>query len=308
MRISLIVAMSENRVIGREGQLPWRLSADLRRFKQLTMGHHLIMGRKTFESIGRVLPGRTSIVVTRQPGYRAQGVVVAPSLTDALRHAEQAGDDEAFVIGGGEIYRQILPATDRIYLTLVKAMVDGDTRFDELDYSAWKLVASEEHPADEKNAYNHSFRTYDRVTSRAETTRKEPIVEESQATIQELLNLSQQLLNCVMTGDWQAYIQLCDASLTCFEPEARGQLVEGLQFHQFYFELGGATGKKQVTITQPHVRLIGTDGAVVCYVRLTQSADANGDNVQTSRIEETRVWQKRNGAWKHVHFHRSANA
>ena len=114
MRISLIVAMSENRVIGRGGGLPWRLSADLKRFKHLTMGHHLIMGRKTFESIGRVLPGRTSIVVTRQTDYRAAGVVVARSLSEALHIAATAGDDEAFVIGGGEIYRQILPSADQL--------------------------------------------------------------------------------------------------------------------------------------------------------------------------------------------------
>ena len=190
----------------------------------------------------------------------------------------------------------------------MKATVDGDTRFDELDYSTWKFVAAEDHPADEKNDYNYSFRTYDRVASREKTSRKDPIVDEQQTTIQELLNLSQQLLNCIMAGDWQAYLQLCDPSLTCFEPEARGQLVEGLQFHQFYFELGASTGRKQVTITQPHVRMVGTDAAVVCYVRLTQSADASGGNVQTSRFEETRVWQKRNGAWKHVHFHRSSNA
>lgn len=170
MRISLIVAMSENRVIGREGKLPWRLSADLRRFKQLTMGHHLIMGRKTFESIGRVLPGRTSIVVSHQPDYQADGAIVASSLNEALDIVEKSGDDEAFVIGGGEVYRQVLPAADRIYLTLVKATINGDTRFSDLDYSAWKLAASEDHPADEKNAYNYSFRTYDRSVSREKAT------------------------------------------------------------------------------------------------------------------------------------------
>jgi len=143
MKISLIVAISENRVIGRNGQLPWHLSADLRRFKQITMGHHIIMGRKTFESIGRVLPGRTSIVVTRQPNYKAEGVVVAHSINEALRMA--AADDEVFIIGGNELYRQVLPAADRMYLTLVRAVVDGDTRFVDLDYADWQLVTREDH-------------------------------------------------------------------------------------------------------------------------------------------------------------------
>lgn len=126
------------------------------------------------------------------------------------------------------------------------------------------------------------------------------------AATRELLAVTQQLLNSIVAGDWQTYQTLCDPSLTCFEAEARGQLVEGMQFHSFYFNSSGSPARRQVTMTQPHVRMLGDDAAVVCYVRLTQSIDGSGA-AQTSRYEETRVWQKKAGAWRHVHFHRSAN-
>jgi len=147
--------MAENGVIGRNGQLPWRLSADLRRFKRLTMGHHLIMGRKTFESIGRPLPGRTSIVVTRQQGYESPGVLVAHDLPHAMQLA--ADDDEVFIIGGSELYRQALQLVDRIYMTRVHASVDGDVRFPSMDESAWRGVDRCQHPADEENEYDSTF-------------------------------------------------------------------------------------------------------------------------------------------------------
>ena len=131
MHIALIVAVSRNRVIGRGGQLPWHLPADLRRFKRLTMGHHLIMGRKTFESIGRPLPGRTSIVVTRRLDYAPPGVLIAGSIPAALQLA--AADREVFFVGGGEVYGQALPLCHKIYLTEVAADVAGDTLFPELD-------------------------------------------------------------------------------------------------------------------------------------------------------------------------------
>ena len=123
-----------------------------------------------------------------------------------------------------------------------------------------------------------------------------------------LLELNQRLLESIIKGDWDSYQLLCDPSLTCFEAEARGQLVEGLAFHHYYFALpaSGAKAPKHVSITSPHVRMLGDDAAVVCYVRLTQSVDASG-SPQTSRFEETRVWQRIAGHWKHVHFHRSAN-
>ncbi len=161
MVISLIVAMSDNRVIGRDGDLPWRLSADLRRFKRLTMGHHIIMGRKTFESIGRLLPGRTSIVISRRQDYDAKGAKLARDLNDAI---QLAGDDnEVFVIGGAEIYRLALPRVDRIYMTAVHVAIEGDTYFPEFDARQWRLIEDERHAADEKNQYDYNFRIYERI-------------------------------------------------------------------------------------------------------------------------------------------------
>lgn len=162
MRVSLIAAMAENGVIGRGDQLPWRLSADLQRFKRLTMGHTVIMGRKTWESIGRPLPGRQMVVITRQPGYQAQGVTVAGSLPDALALARTAGDEEAFVIGGADVYRQALPFTDRIYLTLVLAEVEGDTKFPDVDWDTWARTDGESVEADADNEYPTMFYTFDR--------------------------------------------------------------------------------------------------------------------------------------------------
>ena len=125
----------------------------------------------------------------------------------------------------------------------------------------------------------------------------------------ELLSLNQKLLEAIVGGDWQTYESLCDPSITCFEPEARGQLAVGMPFHKYYFDLPGSPQKpaKNVTMSQPHVRLLGNDAAVICYIRLTQSLDASG-TPQTGRVEETRIWQKIGGQWRHVHFHRSANS
>lgn len=123
-----------------------------------------------------------------------------------------------------------------------------------------------------------------------------------------MLSLNQKLLEAIAAGDFGTYASLCDESLSCFEPESRGQLVVGLVFHRFYFELPkGTAAPRQVTISQPHVRLLGSDAAVVSYVRLTQTVDEHG-RPQTTRVEETRVWQRRDGQWKHVHFHRSASS
>ena len=124
--------------------------------------------------------------------------------------------------------------------------------------------------------------------------------------IQELLDVNQRLLDSIVSGDWQTYAELCDPTLSAFEPEARGQLVEGMEFHQFYFELGGRKGPCTTTMSSPHVRLLG-DSAVVCYVRLVQYVDADGHTV-TDKFEETRVWQRENERWIHVHFHRSCNS
>lgn len=165
-RISLVVAHSRNRVIGREGQLPWRLSGDLKRFKQLTMGHHLLMGRKTLESIGRILPGRTSLVLTRQADYKppvgCEAARVVHTLEEAIQVAAAANDAELFVIGGGEIYHLALSHADRIYLTLVDADIGGDATFPELDPNRWKCRSEEWHPADEKNEYRYAVQVWEK--------------------------------------------------------------------------------------------------------------------------------------------------
>jgi dihydrofolate reductase len=170
MRISIIVAVAENGVIGQRGQLPWRLSADLQRFKRLTMGHTIIMGRRTWESIGRALPGRRTVVVTRQAEYRVAdpSVSVVGSFDEALAVANSAGDSEAFVVGGSEIYRAALSRSDRLYITIVMADVDGDTYFvgekewRDWDWDSWVAVENELHEADEKNEHPYAFVTFQR--------------------------------------------------------------------------------------------------------------------------------------------------
>ena len=143
---SLVVAMARNRVIGRDNQLPWRLPADLAYFKRVTMGHPIIMGRRTYESIGRPLPGRLNIVVSRNPQFRAPGCTVVPSLDDAWRAAGEA--DEVCVIGGTSIFAEALPAADRIHLTEVEAEVPGDTWFPEFDRGEWTEREVEHHAPD----------------------------------------------------------------------------------------------------------------------------------------------------------------
>jgi dihydrofolate reductase len=160
MRRSALVAMAKNRVIGRHNTLPWRLSADLQRFKRLTMGHTLVMGRKTYESIGRPLPGRHTVVITRQPDFRPEGVQVVHSLEEALR-AAPAQEQELFIGGGAEIYRQALPLTDRLYLTVIERDVEGDAHFPELDLGGWELVEEEAHVGPEE-PLPYRFLTYDR--------------------------------------------------------------------------------------------------------------------------------------------------
>ena len=170
MRISIIAAVAENGVIGRGGKLPWHLAEDLRRFKRLTMGHTLVMGRRTWESIGRRLPGRRMIVVSRQAGYRpaVEGVEVADSLDAALQLAEAAGDEEAFVIGGAEMYREALRRADHLYLTSVLADVAGDTYFPDIDWNDWCLLEAEEHRADAQNDHPFAFEVYERFDPKSE--------------------------------------------------------------------------------------------------------------------------------------------
>jgi dihydrofolate reductase len=157
--LSLIVAVDRRGVIGVRNRLPWRLPDDLRRFKALTMGHAVVVGRKTYESIGRPLPGRRTIVVTHQADYRAPGATVAHSLEAALA---AAGDDpEVFVAGGGTLYAQALPLADRLYVTEVDTEVaGGDTRFPAIDPARWRLQAREGHPADAGHPHAFSYATY----------------------------------------------------------------------------------------------------------------------------------------------------
>ena len=162
MKISIIVAASANNVIGVGGGLPWHLPEDLKRFKEVTMGKPMIMGRATYDSIGRALPGRTSIVVTRQAGFEAEGCIVVDSIDAAM---EAAGDvEEIMVIGGGEIYRQVLPHADRIYMTRLQAELEGDTRFPELDMDEWEVSSVEEFPAGDEREFGFDVETLDRVT------------------------------------------------------------------------------------------------------------------------------------------------
>lgn len=159
MRIVLLVAVAENNVIGKQGTLlPWRLSADLKRFRRLTLGHPIIMGRKTYETIGRALPGRLNIVVTRNTAFTAPGCAVAHSLDDALAAAGTTGGGEVFIIGGGELFEASIDRAQKLYLTLVHARPDGDTFFN-YDPAAWREIERERHSADDKNQYEYSFIT-----------------------------------------------------------------------------------------------------------------------------------------------------
>ena len=160
MTISLVVAASTNNVIGSDGGLPWHLPDDLRHFKRLTTGNPIVMGRKTFESIGRPLPDRRNIVMTRDPDYMARGCDVVSSVREALDI--EADADEVMIIGGGQVYRDFLPHADRIYLTRVQADVEGDTYFPDIDEAGWRLVSSEPHAADEKHAYAFDVMVYER--------------------------------------------------------------------------------------------------------------------------------------------------
>jgi dihydrofolate reductase len=159
MRVSAIVAMSENRVIGRDNQLPWKISGDLKRFKAITLGHPVIMGRKTFESIGRLLPGRENIIISRQSNFSVPGAIVFQRLEDALAHCEKSAS-EAFIIGGAEIYRLCIPFISRIYLTLVHSKIEGDTYFPEFPNAEFHEVQRE--AGNQEGPFPYSFIVLDR--------------------------------------------------------------------------------------------------------------------------------------------------
>jgi len=161
MKISIVVAMAANGVIGQNNELPWHLPADLKHFKQTTMGKPILMGRKTWESIGRPLPGRTNIVITRDSTYSAAGCIVVHSVDAALTAAGE--QDEVMVIGGAQLYRRLLPYAETIYLTRIHERFDGDTRFPEIPDAEWQQLERIDHEADEKNPYDYSFIRLERL-------------------------------------------------------------------------------------------------------------------------------------------------
>ena len=161
--ISFLVAADEGNVIGKDNKLPWHLPADLKYFKNLTWGMPVVMGRKTFESIGKPLPGRTSIVITRNKAWAFEKVLVAHTIDEAVQFAAERGVKEVFVIGGAEIFTTTLPNAGRIYLTRIHHRFEGDVFFPEMQASEWQLVNSHTHQPDEKNGYSYTFETWERT-------------------------------------------------------------------------------------------------------------------------------------------------
>ncbi len=157
--------MANNGVIGCDNELPWKIPADLKRFRAITMGHHIIMGRKTYQSLSRLLPGRTTVIMSRDPGYMIEGAINVTSVNDAI--AACGDDQEIFFIGGGEVFRAVLDRVNRIYLTLVDAAVKGDTHFPDFDRSAWTTTSKQAIPADALNEYPHQFLVLDRIRATA---------------------------------------------------------------------------------------------------------------------------------------------
>lgn len=166
--ICIMAAMGRKRELGNGNKLPWHLPDDLARFRDITRGHSIIMGRKTYESIGKVLPDRKNIIVTRDPGYAAPGGTVAGSMEEALQEARKGGgaDEEIFVIGGGEIYKLALPYADKMYLTFVDAEIPADTYFPEFDENEWRVVGAVPHAADDRHAFPFVFKTYEKKKER----------------------------------------------------------------------------------------------------------------------------------------------
>ncbi|MFL0684828.1 MAG: dihydrofolate reductase [Algoriphagus aquaeductus] len=163
MQIILIAAVAKNKVIGKDNQLIWKLSADLKRFKNLTSGHFVLMGRKTFDSLGRLLPNRTHLIISRDPDYQApENHFSFRSIEDAIIFCNKIEVDRLFIIGGGQIYQEAMPICDRLEITEVEAEPDGDTFFPQIDPDKWKETEREEFPADEKNEFPYAFVTYEK--------------------------------------------------------------------------------------------------------------------------------------------------
>ncbi|MFS0863277.1 dihydrofolate reductase [Fredinandcohnia sp. 179-A 10B2 NHS] len=160
--ISLLLAMDKNQLIGKDNDLPWRLPADLAYFKRVTMGHPIIMGRKTYDSIGRPLPGRENIIVTRDRNYQVEGCKVVHSIDEIVQLGSET-KEELFVIGGSEIFKEILPYADRLYITEIDEVFEGDTYFPAFKKNEWNLISSEKGIKDEKNPYEYTFLVYEKV-------------------------------------------------------------------------------------------------------------------------------------------------
>ena len=158
--ISIIAAMAKNRVIGKGNRIPWRLPGEQQIFKKVTMGHHLVMGRKTYESLNRLLPGRTMVIVTRNPNYKVAGAIVVNSLQEAISAC--GSDDEVFIIGGAHLFKLALPLADRIYLTTIQAEIEGDTTMPDFDLTGWRQISTQVFKADGKNPYDYHFSIYKR--------------------------------------------------------------------------------------------------------------------------------------------------
>ena len=163
MLISCIVAIAKNNVIGKDNDIPWYLPADLKYFKRTTIGHHIIMGRNCYRSIGKPLPKRTNVIITRDPYFISSNCIIAHSIDEALEAAYNNGEDEAFIIGGGTIYDQTKDLWDKLYLTKVDLETEGDVFFPEIDFNEWKLLSQSNHTKDEKNAFDYTFEVYDRI-------------------------------------------------------------------------------------------------------------------------------------------------
>lgn len=162
MIISFVVAATENNVIGRNNDLPWNLPDDMKFFVKTTRGHHIVMGRKNLESFGKLLPNRVNIVLTKKKDFQFKDAIIKHNLQDAIEYARENGEEELMIIGGGEIYKQALPITDRIYLTRIHTELEGDTFFPELNMEEWKLVSSDYHPKDERHRYDFTFKVLER--------------------------------------------------------------------------------------------------------------------------------------------------
>ena len=162
MIISAIVAMNPDGLIGDQNKIPWHLPADLKYFKKITLGHHILMGRKCFDSIGKSLPGRKNIVVTKNPTFIVTDCIITNSIEEGILIAQQNKEEEMFIIGGGEIYRRSMHLVNKLYLTMVQFNGSGDVFFPQIDYDEWSLISDEKHTSDDKNNYDYSFLIYKR--------------------------------------------------------------------------------------------------------------------------------------------------